>query len=161
MYIINLNVNNPKKGGLSMPELHKELGKRVKANRKNKNLSTPDLAKQLNISTGLLNNIENGRYDVFKLNLITKLTKVLNLPLSELLDISTIDVEKLDSCSEILISKTIDNPKNKDIINFHLNKLIKNYLETLLVYDLDHGTIEMITDNLIHELKLIRNLKNK
>ncbi|QIB28170.1 helix-turn-helix domain-containing protein [Caloranaerobacter azorensis] len=58
-------------------------------------MSTPEFAKRLNISTGLVNNIENGRHDVFKLELLLKISKELNVSLGELLQSNYIDIRNL------------------------------------------------------------------
>jgi len=78
-----------------MPNIYLELGKNIRKYRMIKELSTPELANRLNISTGLVNNIENGRHDVFKLELLLNIMKELDVSLGELLQLDAIDIRSI------------------------------------------------------------------
>jgi len=48
------------------------------------NLSRSKLDEMLDVSAGLVNYIENGKYDVLRLELLSKISKVLDIPVDEL-----------------------------------------------------------------------------
>ena len=80
---------------LNKPPLHKnildldgdlmleQLGKQIRELRKRKGTSLNEFAKELDISSGYLSNLETGKSDTIKLSVLEKLQKELNLlPLS-------------------------------------------------------------------------------
>ncbi|WDC83744.1 helix-turn-helix transcriptional regulator [Caloramator sp. mosi_1] len=70
-----------------MDNIQKEFGNMVRKYRKEKGYSTQKLAELLGISVGLLNNIENGKSDVFKLEVLSQIFYQLNIPILEFLNI--------------------------------------------------------------------------
>ena len=62
----------------------KELGQTIKTHRLKKNYTLTQLSQKLNISTGLLSNIENGKTDSFNLVLLDTLLTTLDIPIEDL-----------------------------------------------------------------------------
>ncbi len=73
-------ISNKEVSSLSL----KNLGKLIKKYPNTKGYSTQLLAERLNISAGLLNNIENARNDFFNLKLLNMIINELNIPIEEL-----------------------------------------------------------------------------
>lgn len=145
-----------------MSTVYKELGSTIRKYRKNKNLSTKNFAEKLGISSGHLNNIENGNYDVFKLELLTNICKQLEVPLRELLEQSFINTEITFVKYNIQnrIGNYILKPDIKpEAIEKNLDVLIMSYLITISKYK-DSDKISFITEHLLNELNFIRNLNS-
>lgn len=69
-----------------MSTIYKELRNKVRFYRKSKNITTSELTSRICVLIGQLHNIENENYDVFKLELLHKLSKELNISLGELIN---------------------------------------------------------------------------
>jgi transcriptional regulator with XRE-family HTH domain len=67
-------------------DLKGNLGTIITEYRKSKSLTTQALAKKLNLSVGTINNIENGKSDFFKLEILFKLLYILDIPASVIVD---------------------------------------------------------------------------
>ncbi|WP_202709470.1 helix-turn-helix domain-containing protein [Sporosalibacterium faouarense] len=146
-----------------MPKIYKEFGENIRKYRKNKKLSTPEFAKRIGVSTGLVNNIENGRHDVFKLELIFKMAAELDVSLIQLLDITSINLDDLALLEELnsTLTKDIsDGSKRIHELNKHLNKIIKTFILVAAKYDCNEEAINYISNHLIEQLNFIKKLDN-
>ena len=144
-----------------MPNIYLELGKNIRKYRKKKELSTPELAKRLNISTGLVNNIENGRHDVFKLELLLNLMKELDVSLGELLQFEGIDVRSINLHQQLkkILSNEVSTSNTKiDYLNSNLNQVLTSYLAALSKFDYDDSAIDYITKHIVEQLNFIKNI---
>ncbi|QZY53892.1 helix-turn-helix domain-containing protein [Crassaminicella profunda] len=141
-----------------MPEIYKELGQKIKKYRKSKNLTTAEFATLLNISAGHLSNIENGTYDIFRLELLFKIANELNISLEELLQFECIDVKNILLNSDIKSISTNPSPSDLAYINKWLNALAITYLSTIDNFKTNKDAIESITNHLIDELHLIKKI---
>ncbi|MDU4892361.1 MAG: helix-turn-helix transcriptional regulator [Clostridium sp.] len=85
-----------------MKELIVNAGNVIKNKRKAKGLSTLELAHILNISPGLLNNIENSKTDCFNLELLYSISNALDIPVTDIIsyDISSI-LSEVNTLSEL------------------------------------------------------------
>lgn len=155
-----------------MDTLQIEFGNMVRKYRKEKGYSTQKLAELLGVSVGLVNNIENGKSDVFKLEVLSQLFKILQIPSKDTLeilfyeqildDLGYISNSQKDlfknlpydyqviitrNFNEILKSYTLIFEKykhNNDFINF-INTFITQYscfISSLLSYILNNFDIE-------------------
>lgn len=145
-----------------MSKIYKELGKKIRKYRKSKNLTSAEFASILNISAGHLSNIENGTYDIFRLELLFKIAKELNVTLEELLQFECVDLDNVmldDELQKIITYKStdIESPDAK-VIKKWLNSLAITYLATISKFKSDKNKIESITNHLIDELNLIENI---
>ncbi|EIW6614949.1 helix-turn-helix transcriptional regulator [Clostridium perfringens] len=127
-----------------MSKLINNAGNLIRSKRKEKGYSTQELAKLLNVSPGLINNIENGKTDTFNLELLHKISDILNISSSHIIsdNIKDITLENINlSPSFIPLLKSLNlisnNPnwdykkiqllldKLLDDINFY-NKILSN-----------------------------------
>ncbi|EPB9413831.1 TPA: helix-turn-helix domain-containing protein [Clostridium perfringens] len=127
-----------------MSKLINNAGNLIRLKRKEKGYSTQELAKLLNVSPGLINNIENGKTDTFNLELLHKISDILNISSSHIIsdNIKDITLENINiSLSFIPLLKSLNlisnNPnwdskkiqllldKLLDDINFY-NKILSN-----------------------------------
>jgi transcriptional regulator with XRE-family HTH domain len=141
-----------------MPKVYKELGQKIKKYRKSKNLTTSEFATILNISAGHLSNIENGTYDIFRLELLFKIVNTLNLSIEELLQFKCIDIKNI--LLDNNIKNITTNPSSPELayINKWLNALAITYLSTIDKFKTNEDAIESITNHLIDELHLIKKI---
>lgn len=150
------------KGGIFMEGVYKELGKKIRKYRKNKGLTTLELAERLNVSVGHISNIENGKNDIFKLELLFNLTKELDIPLNNLLNISELKISKVTMDAERIEVSFIkpDIVQNRDmaVIEKYLKILIEKYLENIFNYNYNEESVETITNHLVEELSFINKL---
>lgn len=88
-----------------MKELIINAGNVIKNKRKSKGLSTLELSHTLNISPGLLNNIENSKTDCFNLELLYSISNALDIPVTDIIsyDISSI-LSEVNTLSELSAS---------------------------------------------------------
>lgn len=116
-----------------------ESGIIIKNARKNKGYSTQYLSKLLGISTGLINNIENGKTDVFNLHLLYSLSNILDIPITQII--------LYDSFPNNISSEAIPND-----FNLILNKLI----EFSSKVNWDKSKINTLCNKLIYEIDFIK-----
>lgn len=124
-----------------MNKLVIDTGKRIKYARNKKGYSTQELAKLLDVSPGLINNIENSKTDTFNLELLYKL--------SNILDLSVVSI----------ISSKIDVSYDSFLLNFEDNSSYQklDYLLSLLFdltnkSDIDTNKTSFLIDKLISEI---------
>ncbi|KEI06590.1 DNA-binding protein [Clostridium sp. K25] len=129
--------------------MQQKLGKTIRSYRNKKGYTITELANKLNVSVGLISNIETGKTDSFQLVLLNNIIKELDIPLSEVRLFST--------------PYTIDNLntkcKNINKIQPQINSLINSFIETSSVLDFNKDKINLITNMIIHELKTIIKIK--
>ncbi|MTI69175.1 MAG: helix-turn-helix transcriptional regulator [Firmicutes bacterium] len=131
---------------------YKDLGIKIKNSRKEKNITTKTFAKLLNISVGQLSNIENGNYDVFKLELLYKISDLLDIPLEELLELN---INYLKS----FLDTTANNSKaQSNYITKLTNTLVISFLAVISNYNYDKNKAEVICNHLIKELNFVKKI---
>lgn len=142
-----------------MTEVYKELGKKIKNYRKDKNITTSEFAKILNISAGHLSNIENGTYDIFRLELLFKIASELGITFEELLQFKYLNLNQLmvDDYFKSLFTHT-NNSRENEYYNKLLNSLVITYISTISKFKSDKDKLESITSHIIDELNLIKNI---
>jgi len=145
-----------------MPKIYEELGKNLRKYRKNKNLTTPELAQLLGVSTGLINNIENGKNDVFKLQLLFKIIEVLDISFGQLLDIESLDVRDLNIAEEInhIIKNNLTSSSNDKLnrLNQNINSIVKAYIAAITHCGYSIDAIDTISNHVLEELHFIRKI---
>lgn len=124
--------------------MQQQLGQTIKKYRNKKGYTLIQLADKLQISIGLLSNIENSKTDSFQLKLLNNIIQELDIPLEELKIFSkSYPIEKLDMFS-------IDLNKMKD----SLEKLINSFITTASELSFNENQISLMTDILITQLNL-------
>ena len=137
------------KEDITLNELLIKLGNLIRTNRKYKKYSTKELADKLQVSSGLINNIENAKTDSFNLTLLNNL--------STTLEIDMIDFISLNLNNSNLLSSnfSIDNKNIEDkyiAISSQLNSLVFSN-------KLDDNTVIILLDKLLIELNYFDSLK--
>jgi len=141
---------------MAMGNTHESLGIKIKKFRKNKNLSTAELANRLNVSAGLINNIENARNDVFNLQLLNKLMDELDISINDLFDIKTYSIEEINlDLNKVRINQHNSNI-NIDAIQNCSNEILQEFLNTISQLSCSTEGIESITNHLKSELQFIK-----
>lgn len=142
-----------------MSTIYKELGSTVKKYRKNLNITSTEFAEMLNISAGHLSNIENGSYDIFRLELLLKLAEKLNITMEELLQFKYLSLNQIiDKDIYTTINNLTLDSTDANFINNSLNSLAVTYLATMSQLKFDKDKIVSITNHLIDELNLIKKI---
>ena len=146
-----------------MSNVYKELGAKVRRYRKAKHYSTAELADRLGVSAGFINNLENGRNDVFKLELLINILKELDLPLEEFFQLKPVHIRQIsvDENNATFSIKKLDGESQEkiDFINHHLNYIVRSFLTTISEYSCSQVAIEEISRSTVSHLETIRNLK--
>lgn len=148
---------------MSMSTIYKRFGTVVRKYRKIKKCSTQELAATLDVSTGLISNIENAKNDVFKLEILENLIRFLDIPIDDLTGIFPATIDSIKSSSKgndivIHIDDYFDG--NIDL----LTNSIRNILNTLFAVskEFDNQAIiyKMLIPHLTHELETLRSVRN-
>lgn len=128
-----------------MNELLIKLGNLIRTNRKYNKYSTKELADKLQVSSGLINNIENGKTDSFNLALLNNLSAILEI---NIIDFISLNLNNTNSLSF----------NNKDIENKYM--LLTSQLNNLVFSNkIDDNTTILLLDKLLIELNFFDSLK--
>lgn len=128
-----------------MNELLIKLGNLIRTNRKYNKYSTKELADKLQVSSGLINNIENAKTDSFNLALLNNLSAILEI---NIIDFISLNLNNTNSLSF----------NNKDIENKYM--LLTSHLNNLVFSNkLDDNTTILLLDKLLIELNYFDSLK--
>ena len=128
-----------------MNELLIKLGNLIRTNRKYNKYSTKELADKLQVSSGLINNIENGKTDSFNLALLNNLSAILEI---NIIDFISLNLNNTNSLSF----------NNKDIENKYM--LLASQLNNLVFSNkLDDNTTILLLDKLLIELNYFDSLQ--
>lgn len=126
-----------------------QLGETIRKYRKQKGYTMVQLANKLEISIGLLSNIETGKTDSLQLNLLNNIVKTLDIPLSELQLFS-----EPYPIKELNISIVEDYNKIKPSLETLLNAFIS--VSSALSFDEDKTSL--VANMLVEELNNINKL---
>lgn len=131
------------------------LGLLIKKYRNSKGYSTQELATKLDVSAGLINNIENARNDVFRLELLTHFMQVLDIPTNEVL-VSILIGNTINTKEES--STSYDDLKN--ITTEYINIISSKFAATISQYEEKELAVKLIGNHLLEELESIKQIKN-
>lgn len=132
-----------------MEELIIRIGRLVKEKRIEKKYSTQELAEILGISTGLVNNIENGKTDTFNIALMNKLCSNLGIDILSLLADKTDDISKLLNISQEI-------PAN---LSAHINKLTEEYIKAAIKLNFNDKKLETMLNKLLYEVNFMSEIE--
>ena len=129
-----------------MNKLIVDAGKLIKFKRKVKGYSTQELAKILDVSPGLINNIENAKNDTFNIDLIYKLSSALDINVSEIISDnfdsildSFLEINELSSSLKVnlkpLIKALINISNNENLSNEDLNTILEKLVDDINFYN--------------------------
>lgn len=132
-----------------MNELLIKLGNLIRTNRKYKKYSTKELADKLQVSSGLINNIENAKTDSFNLTLLNNLSTTLEIDIINFISLNLNNTN---------LSFSNFSTDNKDIEDKYI--VISSQLTNLVFSNkLDDNTIILILDKLLIELNYFDSLQ--
>ncbi|MCT4621586.1 MAG: helix-turn-helix domain-containing protein [Marinisporobacter sp.] len=147
-----------------MNKLFKDFGKKVKKYRKAKGYSTSEIAGRLGVSVGLINNIENGKTDTFKLELLVNLSKELDIPINTFLKSTPIEIKHLiiNSHSTNVIIDQLDHISDETIsyIVHHINILNSYFIDSISQHDYSKESIETISNHIIEQFHFIEKMNS-
>ena len=131
------------------------IGNIIRNKRKEKNITTAELAKILDVSPGFINNLENGKTKLLDYEFINKLSQELDIAIIPLLtsifnNVSTEDSDALTK--EFLI---LNNNEPNNIVEVNIDKIKNYYIECISSNNYDEKFIEDLTNKLIYELKFL------
>lgn len=136
--------------------MQQQLGETIRKYRNKKGYTINQLSHKLDISIGLLSNIETGKTDSFQLTLLNNIVNKLGIPISEL---------KLFSKPYPIDELNIDVTKNFNKISSSLEILIDAFIETSSTLYFNQDETALIANMLVNELhtmnKLIKATKSK
>jgi len=149
-----------------MDPIIKELGENVRKYRKQKNLTTAELAQEVGVSAGLINNLENAKNDIFRINLLLKLLNQLDIPLEKLIpSILNITQTKFSDSKEqnkLICSINVTNMnfsnEEKLIVEQHCHLMINAYLLLLQNTSKDKSYIDKLNKYILDTIKLLESL---
>ena len=128
-----------------MDNLIIRIGKLVKEKRLEKKFSTQLLAEELDVSVGLINNIENGKTDTFNVVLMDKLCSTLGI------DTISLFANKVDDVLDLL-NISSDVPLE---LSVYSNKLIHEYATAAIELNFNSSKLETLLNKLIYEIKFV------
>lgn len=138
-----------------MYEIDIIIGNIIRSKRKEKNLTTAELAKTLNVSPGFINNLENGKSKLLDYEFINNLSNELNIALIPFI---TSIFNNLYTEDSVVLNKellTSDSGQPSDIIELNFNKIKEYFIECISSNNYDEQFIENLTSKLIYELKFL------
>lgn len=138
-----------------MHEIDITIGNIIRNKRKEKNLTTAELAKTLNVSPGFINNLENGKTKLLDYEFINNLSNELDISLISFL-ISIFN--NLSTENSFILNKKIltnNDGQPSDIVDLNLNKIKEYFIECISSNNYDEQFIENLTSKLIYELKFL------
>jgi len=121
------------------------IGKLVKEKRLERDFSTQLLAEELDVSVGLINNIENGKTDTFNVVLMDKLCSTLGIDIISLLANKVDDVLDLHNISR-------DIPVE---LSAYTEKLIHEYARAAIELNFNSSKLETLLNKLIYEINFV------
>lgn len=138
-----------------MHEIDITVGNIIRTKRKEKNLTTAELAKILNVSPGFINNLENGKTKLLDYEFINNLSSELDISLISFLTSIFNNLSKENSF--ILNKEFLENNdgQSSDIVDLNLNKIKEYFIECISSNNYDEQFIEDLTSKLIYELKFL------
>ncbi|WP_186430054.1 helix-turn-helix domain-containing protein [Clostridium sp. BSD9I1] len=126
-----------------------QLGETIRNYRKQKGYTISELTDKLDISTGLLSNIENAKTDFFQLNLLNNIIQELDIPLSELHIFSKpYPTEGLD----------IDNMESFNKMRSKLEIVINAFIKSFSTISDDEDKMTLITSSLVNQIQIFNKL---
>lgn len=138
-----------------MNEIDIIIGNIIRNKRKEKNMTTAELSKKVNVSPGFINNLENGKTKLLDYEFISKLSNELDISLIPFLTSIFNNLSKEDSFSLNKELLTSNDGQTLDIVDTNLNKIRNYFIECISSNNYDEQFIEDLTSKLIYELKFL------
>lgn len=138
-----------------MKDIDNIIGNIIRNKRKEKNITTAELAKILDVSPGFINNLENGKTKLLDYEFINKLSQELDIAIIPLLTsiFNNVSIEDSDALTKEFLILNNNEPNN--IVEVNIDKIKNYYIECISSNNYDEKFIEDLTNKLIYELKFL------
>lgn len=133
-----------------MNKLTINAGNLIKYKRKVKGYSTQELAKLLDVSPGLINNIENAKTDTFNLELLYKISSTLDIPITDILSYN------LDT----ILTSTFDNNSEMSSLKLNLEPLLKAIIQISNNKNLTSDKVDIFLDKVVDDINFYNKISS-
>lgn len=125
-----------------MNKLVIDAGKLIKYKRKAKGYSTQELAKLLDVSPGLINNIENAKTDTFNINLLYKISSTLDISVTEIISYN------LDT----VLNSILDTTEISSYLKLNIKPLFKALIQLSNNENISSEKMDIILEKLVDDI---------
>lgn len=133
-----------------MNKLTINAGNLIKYKRKVKGYSTQELAKLLDVSPGLINNIENAKTDTFNLELLYKISSTLDIPITDILSYN------LDT----ILTSALDNNPEMSYLKLNLEPLLKAIIQISNNKNLTSDKVDIFLDKVVDDINFYNKISS-
>ena len=133
-----------------MNKLAINAGKLIKYKRKVKGYSTQELAKLMNVSPGLINNIENAKTDTFNIELLYKI--------SSTVDITVTDIHSYNL--DTILTSIFDASEISSSLKLNLKPLLKALIQLSNNENLSSDKIDIFLEKLLDDINFYNKLSS-
>lgn len=140
-----------------------KLGTTLQTKRKSKNLTTEKLAKKLGVSVGLISNIEHGKTDAFKLDLLINLLNTLDISSIQIASDKVLQINELNlkpSNNNIEININNEALEQSELIKNELSLINNSFLKILYKYNYNPKTVKLLSKHIIREINFLDDIGN-
>lgn len=133
-----------------MNKLAINAGNLIKYKRKVKGYSTQELAKLLDVSPGLINNIENAKTDTFNLELLYKISSTLDIPITDILSYNM----------DTILSSAFDNNPEMSSLKLNLEPLLKAIIQISNNKNLTSDKVDIFLDKVVDDINFYNKISS-
>ena len=133
-----------------MNKLTINAGNLIKYNRKVKGYSTQELAKLLDVSPGLINNIENAKTDTFNLELLYKISSTLDIPITDILSYNM----------DTILTSAFDNNPEMSSLKLNLEPLLKAIIQISNNKNLTSDKVDIFLDKVVDDINFYNKISS-
>lgn len=133
-----------------MNKLTINAGNLIKYNRKVKGYSTQELAKLLDVSPGLINNIENAKTDTFNLELLYKISSTLDIPITDILSYNM----------DTILTSALDNNPEMSYLKLNLEPLLKAIIQISNNKNLTSDKVDIFLDKVVDDINFYNKISS-
>lgn len=134
-----------------MNKLVIDAGKLIKYKRKAKGYSTQELARLLDVSPGLINNIENAKTDTFNIDLLYQISSILDIPVTEIISYN------LDA----ILNSIIEEIEISPYVKLNINHLFKSLIQLSNNKNVSSDKINIVLQKLIDDINFYNKISSK
>ncbi|WP_142419115.1 helix-turn-helix transcriptional regulator [Clostridium tertium] len=133
-----------------MNKLTINAGNLIKYKRKVKGYSTQELAKLLDVSPGLINNIENAKTDTFNLELLYKISSTLDIPITDILSYNM----------DTILTSAFDNNPEMSSLKLNLEPLLKAIIQISNNKNLTSDKVDIFLDKVVDDINFYNKISS-
>ena len=133
-----------------MNKLAINAGNLIKYKRKVKGYSTQELAKLLDVSPGLINNIENAKTDTFNLELLYKISSTLDIPITDIISYNM----------DTILTSAFDNNPEMSSLKLNLEPLLKAIIQISNNKNLTSDKVDIFLDKVVDDINFYNKISS-